>query len=57
MRARVRDVMRFAGPRMLTRHPYLALMHLWVDGRCPAPERAARTTTLSAPSPTCRSGS
>jgi len=25
-------VMRFAGPRMMTRHPYLALMHL-IDGR------------------------
>jgi hypothetical protein len=27
-----REVMRYAGPRMMTRHPYLALMHL-VDGR------------------------
>ena len=27
MRARVRDVMRFAGPRMLWRHPWLALGH------------------------------
>lgn len=27
-----RDVMRYAGPRMMTRHPYLALMHL-LDGR------------------------
>ena len=26
------EVMRYAGPRMMTRHPYLALMHL-VDGR------------------------
>lgn len=42
MRERVRDVMRFAGPRMLARHPYLALMHLWVDGRRPAPEKPAR---------------
>jgi hypothetical protein len=44
-RERVREVMRVAGPRMLARHPYLALMHLWVDGRRPAPEhprRAAR---------------
>jgi hypothetical protein len=32
MRERVQMVMRFAGPRMLFRHPYLALMHLW-DGR------------------------
>ena len=27
-----REVMRFAGPRMMTRHPWLALMHL-LDGR------------------------
>lgn len=28
-RERVREVMRFAGPRMLWRHPILALLHLW----------------------------
>lgn len=44
MRERVREVMRFAGPRMLTRHPYLALMHLVVDDRRPAPERPAKRT-------------
>ena len=27
-----KEVMRYAGPRMMTRHPWLALMHL-VDGR------------------------
>ena len=27
-----REVMRYAGPRMMTRHPWLALMHL-LDGR------------------------
>jgi hypothetical protein len=32
MRERVRVVMRFAGPRMLLRHPVLTVMHL-VDGR------------------------
>ena len=31
MRARMRTVMRYAGPRMLLRHPYLALAHL-ADG-------------------------
>jgi hypothetical protein len=31
-RAFAREVMRYAGPRMMSRHPYLALMHL-VDGR------------------------
>ena len=27
-----REVMRYAGPRMMTRHPWLALLHL-IDGR------------------------
>lgn len=30
MQARVRQIMRFAGPRMLWRHPWLTLMH-YVD--------------------------
>lgn len=28
MRERIRSVMSYAGPRMLSRHPYLALVHL-----------------------------
>jgi len=28
MRARIREVMRYAGPRMLIRHPRLAILHL-----------------------------
>jgi hypothetical protein len=32
MRERVREVMRFSGPRMTWRHPVLALFHL-IDGR------------------------
>lgn len=32
MRAKVKDVMRFAGPRMIFRHPLLALLHM-LDGR------------------------
>ena len=31
MRQQVRQVMRYAGPRMLLYHPYLAVMH-FVDG-------------------------
>jgi hypothetical protein len=31
-RERVRDVMRWAGPRMIWRHPWLAVMHV-IDGR------------------------
>jgi hypothetical protein len=42
MRERVREVMRFAGPRMLARHPYLALLHVLVDERRPAPELPRR---------------
>ena len=37
MREEVRGIMRYAGPRILWRHPVLALRHL-VDGRRPAPE-------------------
>jgi hypothetical protein len=37
-REQVRDVMRYAGPRMLTRHPWLAIAHL-IDGRRPVPPR------------------
>lgn len=43
MRERIRAVMRYAGPRMLLRHPILALLHLW-DGRrrAPAPRSASQ---------------
>jgi hypothetical protein len=34
----VRETMRYAGPRMIWRHPYLAMMHI-VDGRRPAPPK------------------
>lgn len=37
-RAAVREVMRYAGPRMLLRHPVLALAHV-VDGRRAAPPK------------------
>jgi hypothetical protein len=29
MRKNIKDVMRYAGPRMLLRHPILALLHQW----------------------------
>jgi hypothetical protein len=51
MREKVRDVMRYAGPRMIWRHPWLALMHV-VDKRYVAPPRpsaAARVPTREAP--------
>ncbi len=37
MREQVRVVMRYAGPRMLRRHPLLAIAHL-IDGRREAPD-------------------
>ena len=40
MRERVRQVMRWAGPRMLLRHPLLAIRHL-LDDRRPAPTLSA----------------
>lgn len=42
MREQIRVVMRYAGPRMLWRHPVLAIMHLLVDSRREAPRRGAR---------------
>ena len=42
MRERVRAMMRWAGPRMIFRHPVLALMHKVVDGRRPAPRLPGR---------------
>lgn len=38
MRDKVRAVMRYSGPRMLWRHPLLALRHLW-DDRKPAEKK------------------
>jgi hypothetical protein len=56
----VREIMRYAGPRMLWRHPVLALLHLF-DGRRPVPAvspsrapNAAPRTTVGQPSPTIK---
>jgi hypothetical protein len=46
-RERVRETMRYAGPRMLLRHPVLALMHV-VDGRRPAPPRPNEAAATAA---------
>ena len=46
-RERMRDVMRFVGPRMLTRHPYLAIRHM-IDGRRAEPPRARRDAIRAA---------
>jgi len=51
MRDRIREVMRFAGPRMLRRHPILAVLHL-LDGRVRVLKRGAvpadKTSSYSA---------
>ncbi|MFC2046233.1 nitrous oxide-stimulated promoter family protein [Chloroflexota bacterium] len=41
MRVRIRAVMRYAGPRMLYRHPIMTLQHL-TDGRRSEPLRDSR---------------
>jgi len=41
MRERIRAVMRYAGPRMVWRHPVLAAFHL-IDSRRKAPSVSAR---------------
>ena len=49
MREKVREVMRYAGPRMVWRHPWLAVMHV-VDKRYaapPSPGAAARAKAAS----------
>jgi hypothetical protein len=45
-RAIMKDVMRYAGPQMLWRHPVLAIRHLWLDRKGPPPplRRASATT-------------
>ena len=44
-REMMREVMRYSGPRMLARHPYLAVMHLIDDRRKvpPLPKRRVST--------------
>ena len=44
MRRKIRTMMRWAGPRMLWRHPVLAVMHM-VDGRRPSPQLPERPAT------------
>jgi hypothetical protein len=43
MRERMRDVMRVSGPRMLARHPVLAVRHM-LDGKRPAPPLPRRSS-------------
>jgi hypothetical protein len=43
MRVRIKEVMRYAGPRMMWRHPFLAVNHV-LAGRRPAPRLPAKGT-------------
>lgn len=36
-RTSMKEVMRYAGPRMLWRHPLLAIRHLWIERQGPPP--------------------
>jgi hypothetical protein len=48
-RERIRDVMRWAGPRMIWRHPVLAMIHLMRDRRDPPPAPRSRKVTVGSP--------
>jgi hypothetical protein len=49
MRAEIKQVMRYAGPRMLKRHPILAILHI-IDGyrKVEAPSSSNRTSRSKA---------
>ena len=47
-RERMREVMRYAGPRMFRKHPYLAVMHLIAERR-PAPPLPGRHNPVDRP--------
>lgn len=48
LREQIRTVMRYAGPKMLLRHPVLAIDHLLRERR-PAPERPTRGAAAGQP--------
>lgn len=48
-RERIQEVMRHAGPRMLLSHPVLALLHVLVDERRPAPAKPPRRAGVATP--------
>jgi hypothetical protein len=45
MREQIRAVMRYAGPRMLYRHPIMTLQHM-IDGRREKPIRPQQAQTV-----------
>ncbi len=44
-RERMREVMRYSGPRMFRKHPFLAIMHL-IDARRPVPPLPKRRVSI-----------
>ncbi len=48
MREEVRDVMRYAGPKMVLRHPVLAFAHVVIDSRREAPALPAKARAIEA---------
>jgi hypothetical protein len=54
-REQVRETMRYAGPRMLLRHPVLAVMHV-VDGRRPAPPKPNEAAAEASQSEAAKAG-
>ncbi|HEY3383305.1 MAG TPA: nitrous oxide-stimulated promoter family protein [Vicinamibacterales bacterium] len=48
-RASMQTVMRYAGPKMFRRHPWLAVMHVWTEYLRPDPQRPRFRRTSSDP--------
>lgn len=48
-RTAMKDVMHYAGPRMLWRHPVLAIRHLWLERKGAPPWPPKSTTTADSP--------
>jgi len=44
-REAMREVMRFAGPRMMLRHPWLSIVHLWKERFHKTPRRRSGRTS------------
>lgn len=50
-RAAMQDMMRFAGPRMLFRHPWLSIVHLWKERYRKAPRQPLRRRPVATDGP------
>jgi hypothetical protein len=50
-RVEMQEMMRYAGPKMLLRHPWLAVAHLWQERFRKVPSRPARRRVASSVTP------